>query len=565
MHTARIALWVTLLACTLGIIKNAHAASWRDYQKPVHLSFKVDRQSVERGGSATLSWAASNAYYCYAQGDWKGRKSTTGTYRIKKLRGPVEFQLTCGNLRRRARERVVVDIARAAPTPPPAPKNEQPSVSAGLDQRITLPAIANLNGAASDDGLPNGNTEIHWRVLSGPGTVSLQDASQPTTQASFAKAGTYTLQLTVSDGALSASDNVQVIVSPETVNQAPQVNAGADLKLTLPDVAQLSGQISDDGLPNVSTQPRWQMVNGPGVVTFSASNNAQTTATFSTNGQYLLRLSASDGDLTSYDDVAIEVAAAQINTPPVVQAGPDQNVTLPQAISLRGRVSDDGSPGSGTSLRWSVASGPDAVDFSNATATDTAAAFVKEGTYVLRLSANDGELSTYDDVIVTVAEAVPPTVSLDVSETVIDVGEHIELSWRSEFADSCHAAGDWSGAQAVQGSLWVSPSEYATYSLRCTGAGQTATVVVSVLVRNLPLRWQAPTENVDGTPLTDLAGYRVYVISDNQYELADDIGSPTQTNTQLAMPSGEYNIAMTAYDLQGNESNYSNAVTKTSP
>ena len=70
---------------------------------------------------------------------------------------------------------------------------------------------------------------------------------------------------------------------------------------------------------------------------------------------------------------------------------------------------------------------------------------------------------------------------------------------------------------------------------------------------------------MDGTPLTDLAGYKVYLVDSGQYQLAEDIGSPTQTSTLLAMPSGEYEISMTAYDMQGNESSYSNVVRKVSP
>ena len=79
----------------------------------------------------------------------------------------------------------------------------------------------------------------------------------------------------------------------------------------------------------------------------------------------------------------------------------------------------------------------------------------------------------------------------------------------------------------------------------------------------LNLSWVAPTENVDGTPLTDLAGYRIYYGDDSQsYPNATDINDANATNFALTLPSGSYYVAMTALDVDGNESAYSNEVLK---
>lgn len=88
------------------------------------------------------------------------------------------------------------------------------------------------------------------------------------------------------------------------------------------------------------------------------------------------------------------------NNPPVVSAGPDQSVQFPAAASLSGSVSDDGEPnppGSVTSL-WTKVSGPGTVTFGNATSPTTTATFSDPGTYVLRLTGNDSQLSTSDEV-----------------------------------------------------------------------------------------------------------------------------------------------------------------------
>ncbi|HJS59092.1 MAG TPA: hypothetical protein VKA01_13405, partial [Vicinamibacteria bacterium] len=99
-------------------------------------------------------------------------------------------------------------------------------------------------------------------------------------------------------------------------------------------------------------------------------------------------------------EVAISFASPP-NTAPVVSAGPDQNVALAAAASLDGTVSDDGLPGPTTTL-WSKQSGPGTVGFGNANAVDTTATFSAGGSYVLRLTADDGVLDTSDDVAIEV-------------------------------------------------------------------------------------------------------------------------------------------------------------------
>jgi hypothetical protein len=88
------------------------------------------------------------------------------------------------------------------------------------------------------------------------------------------------------------------------------------------------------------------------------------------------------------------------NRPPTVNAGPDQTLTLGTVATLQGTVSDDGLPaGSTVTATWSKASGPGSVIVDGTTCTFSAA-----GSYVVRLTASDGEASASD----TVAFAVAP-------------------------------------------------------------------------------------------------------------------------------------------------------------
>ncbi|HSJ85625.1 MAG TPA: SdiA-regulated domain-containing protein, partial [Anaerolineales bacterium] len=95
------------------------------------------------------------------------------------------------------------------------------------------------------------------------------------------------------------------------------------------------------------------------------------------------------------------------NTPPSVNAGADQAVTLPSNAFLDGTVADDGLPNPPGTLTtaWSQVSGPGAVTFGNANAIDTTASFTLAGTYVLHLNAYDGELTGFDELTVAVTGA----------------------------------------------------------------------------------------------------------------------------------------------------------------
>jgi len=82
--------------------------------------------------------------------------------------------------------------------------------------------------------------------------------------------------------------------------------------------------------------------------------------------------------------------------------------------------------------------------------------------------------------------------------------------------------------------------------------------------------WTPPTTNVDGSPLTDLAGYKVYCgNASGNYTIIKDTGMllPTPTEVEYlisnVIPGGQdktWYCVVTAYDDAGNESGYSNEV-----
>lgn len=115
---------------------------------------------------------------------------------------------------------------------------------------------------------------------------------------------------------------------PAPTNLAPVALAGPDLSVPAGSGLQLRGSVSDDGLPAGSTvSARWESVSGPAAPTLVDPNSASTSASFSTSGTYVLRLTASDGQLSSRDDVTVIVpkAAASVSVQRRVAASTDDS------------------------------------------------------------------------------------------------------------------------------------------------------------------------------------------------------------------------------------------------
>lgn len=162
--------------------------------------------------------------------------------------------------------------------------------------------------------------------------------------------------------------------------------------------------------------------------------------------------------------------------------------------------------------------------------------------------------------------APAPSASLSAADEVVDPGAATELSWTSSNADGCTAGGGWSGALATSGAASSGAlSRETTFTLNCSGTGGTAMAMISVAVNGeVLLRWRAPTQNVDGSRLTDLQGYRIhYGEGSRAYTASIDLMNPDTLNYTLTLPSGRYYLAMTAVDAAGNESTYSNEVRRT--
>lgn len=140
-------------------------------------------------------------------------------------------------------------------------------------------------------------------------------------------------------------------------------------------------------LQNMVDRPRWFSGNSIAIII---------------TGTGVRTAEAYDGDPANAPLLHVDFMPS--HRPPTVDAGPDQTITFPTPVTLDGTVSDDGLPDPPGSLvtSWSKVSGPGSVTFGDASAIDTTADFSSPGTYVLRLTADDGELVASDEVTITV-------------------------------------------------------------------------------------------------------------------------------------------------------------------
>jgi len=152
----------------------------------------------------------------------------------------------------------------------------------------------------------------------GGGPTPGQDAAPET------DAGTGTDALPVTDGAppLDSGTDAGFDSDGAPINTPPVVSIAPVPDVTLPAVATLDGTVTDDGLPvGGALTIQWVSLSGPGLVTFGDPTQADTTATFSVSGDYMLGLNANDGAVMSSANVIVHVSDAPPDSEIIGQIG----------------------------------------------------------------------------------------------------------------------------------------------------------------------------------------------------------------------------------------------------
>jgi hypothetical protein len=86
------------------------------------------------------------------------------------------------------------------------------------------------------------------------------------------------------------------------------------------------------------------------------------------------------------------------------------------------------------------------------------------------------------------------------------------------------------------------------------------------LAGQVQLSWERPTTKADGTPLTDISGYKIYYgLTSQTYDFTKTVSNQTTYAISGLERGRTYYFAVTAYNASGNESGFSNEVSVTVP
>ena len=493
-----------------------------------------DALTVDYDGSITLNWTTSQVQDCVALGDWSGNKSTSGSETIDSLMADSIFELACYEIDaaqessaavaykgKRIKDRV--DISVKGPKQPTLSMSASPT-TVSVNGTTTISWSSKFAKSCTASGGWSGN-----KTTSGSQTISALTADS-------------TFNITCNGDGGSANDSVSITVAAPS---APWVS-----------LTTSSSSLPYDG----SATLNWNSGNSSGCTASGdwsgslATAGSQTTGALTADSTFNITCSGAGG--SANDSVSITVAAPSA---PWVSLTTSSS-SLPYDGSATLNWNSGNSSGCTASGDWSG---------SLATAgSQTTGALTADSTFNITCSGAGG--SANDSVSITVAAPVP-TLSFSASPRSVNVNDSTTLSWDGNDVTSCTASGDWSGNKVVSGSETVSAlTTDSQFTLTCNGSGGEVIKTVNVTVTQISngtalLSWTPPTQNTDGSSLTDLAGYKIrYGTSPGNY--SDTI---TLNNLGLSsylvenLTSADWYFVMTSFNSSDIESSYSIEVSKT--
>ena len=335
--------------------------------------------------------------------------------------------------------------------------------------------------------------------------------------------------------------------------------------------------------PNGDTL-RFSIRNKPSWATFDSRSGLLSgiPAVGTARTYWKIQITATDGkSAVSLPAFSITIGTAA-NHPPVIAGTPPTSAKPGVMYSFRPAATDP----DGQRLQFSIVGRPGWANFDTTTGALSGTPGLGDvGTYAnIILVAKDGVMSAMlpPFTIDVVKSNSAPTVSGVPSGTAL-VGDAYSFQPSAADADgqalsfSVRNQPAWAAFDAATGRLSGTPGAAAigTYSniVITVSDGQASTSLpgYSLVVKNAPvagsakLSWVPPTEKVDGTPLTDLAGFRIrYGQSSASMDQVLEIASPVITSAMVEnLAAGTWYFAIKAYTSANVESDLSNLAQKT--
>lgn len=366
----------------------------------------------------------------------------------------------------------------------------------------------------------------------------------------------------------------------------PPVNSPPIISGTPPTGASVSVQYSftptaSDPDGNALT---YSIANRPSWATFNASTGRLSGTPASTNvGTFgNIVIGVSDGQATAQLPPFSIAVSNVANRAPTISGTPATSVVAGVAYSFQPTASD----ADGNALTFSISNRPSWATFSTSTGrlqgTPTTSHVGTYSNIVIR--ASDGQATAQlpaFSIAVSGAANRPPVISGTPSTSVM---QGTAYSFQPTASDpdgnpltfSVTNAPSWTTFSTATGRLQGTPTagHVGTYSnivIRVSDGSASAALpafsitVAAVATGSATLSWNPPTRNTDGSPLTNLSGYRVHWgTAAGTYPNKVTLNNPGLTSYVVSnLVPGTYHFVVTALSSAGAESPFSNAASKT--
>ncbi|MCU7844590.1 MAG: putative Ig domain-containing protein [Candidatus Thiodiazotropha sp. (ex Monitilora ramsayi)] len=454
--------------------------------------------------------------------------------------------------------------------------NRAPTISGVPDSGATEGYSYQFSPIASD---PDGDN-LTFSINNKPDWASF-DVTSGTLQGTPAvgDAGNYSnISITVSDSNLSAVLGPFDIAVSDS-NRAPVISGTPAISVV---------ELSDYSFTPTATDPNgdalaYSVSNLPSWASFdTTTGNLSGTPDFNDAGTYSgILISVSDGSVSASLS-PFSITVTDMNRAPTISGTPTTSVAEGGSYSFTPAASDP----DGNSLSFNIANLPGWASFNDATGT-------------LSGTPDHDAAGSYNNIVISVSDGAASASLAAFSITVSDVNQsptisgvpsaNVTASNSYSFVPTANDPdGDnltfsvanlpsWASFDSSNGSLTGTPQEsdvgaYNNIQISVSDGNEVValgifgiTVDSSVVVTgSMDLRWTAPTTRSDGSALdiSEIDGYRIYIGDSNsslQMELDLNDGSAT-TATISDKELGTYFVAVTAYDVDGNASSYSNVV-----
>jgi PKD repeat protein len=407
------------------------------------VTITADPSTITVGSSAQLTWTSTNTTSCTASGAWVGAQTTSGTLTVSPTVTST-YTLTCTGLGGTASQSAIITVNQ----PPTLTFSANPTtIDSGASSTLSWSSTNTTSCTASN-------------AWSGTKTISGTQLVSPTT--------TSTYSLTCDGPGGAASKSVTVTVNPPPT---PSLTFSAN------PTTIISGS---------SSLLTWSSTNTTSCVASNSWTGAHATSGSETvsptiTSTYTLTCTGPGGT----DDKSVTVT---VNQPPTVTIAVD-----PTTIDY----------GSHATLSWSSTNATSCVASDAWTgAQSTSGAVTVSPTitsnYTLTCTGVGG--TTSQSATLTVNPPPVPTLTFSANPTTIISGSSSTLNWSSTDASTCSATDAWTGPKTLSGSLSVSPTTTAIYTLTCTGPGGSDNKSVTITVN------QPPTVTFSANPTTIVSG-----------------------------------------------------------